>query len=132
MNILVDLTNAVIKSTLLVLSMGTAAAATSASGSMMTALKNTAKKKMKMLMKNVRNGHFKANQVIVPGMIDTTTARIESPQLIAESLLRYIRAAGHPSRVIAGTDCGFASTSKSAAVTSDADDALLSVDLAFA
>eukprot|EP00933_Yihiella_yeosuensis_P007821 TRINITY_DN112_c0_g1_i1.p1 TRINITY_DN112_c0_g1~~TRINITY_DN112_c0_g1_i1.p1 ORF type:complete len:758 (-),score=75.66 TRINITY_DN112_c0_g1_i1:363-2636(-) len=59
MNILVDLTNAVIKSTLLVLSMGTAAAATSASGSMMTALKNTAKKKMKMLMKNVRNGHFK-------------------------------------------------------------------------
>jgi hypothetical protein len=37
MNILVDLTNAVIKSTLLVLSMGTAAAATSASGSMMTA-----------------------------------------------------------------------------------------------
>jgi 5-methyltetrahydropteroyltriglutamate--homocysteine methyltransferase len=67
----------------------------------------------------VKCGHFKPNQVIVPGMIDTTTARIEHPKLIAESLLRYVRAAGHPSRVLAGTDCGFASTAKSVAVTSD-------------
>jgi 5-methyltetrahydropteroyltriglutamate--homocysteine methyltransferase len=67
----------------------------------------------------VKCGHFKPNQVIVPGMIDTTTARIEHPNLIAESLLRYVRAAGHPSRVLAGTDCGFASTAKSTAITSD-------------
>merc|ERR1719337_267030 len=39
--------------------MGTSAAATSATGGMMNTLKNVAKKKMKMLMKNVRNGHFK-------------------------------------------------------------------------
>jgi hypothetical protein len=52
-------------------------------------------------------------------MIDTTTARIEHPQLIAESLLRYVRAAGHPSRVLAGTDCGMATTAKSTAITSD-------------
>ena len=56
---------------------------------------------------------------IVPGMIDTTVARVEHPELIAERLLRYIRAAGHPSRVIAGTDCGFASTAKSTAITAD-------------
>ena len=57
--------------------------------------------------------------VIVPGVIDTTAARIEHPELIAERLLRYVRAAGHPSRVIAGTDCGFASTAKSTAITAD-------------
>ena len=58
-------------------------------------------------------------EVIVPGLIDTTTARVEDPRLIAESLLRYARAAGHPARVIASTDCGFASTARSTAITAD-------------
>ena len=57
--------------------------------------------------------------VIVPGVIDTTAARVEHPELIAERLLRYVKAAGHPSRVMAGTDCGFASTAKSTAITAD-------------
>ena len=56
---------------------------------------------------------------IVPGVIDTTAARVEHPQLIAERLLRYVKAAGHPTRVLAGTDCGFASTAKSTAITAD-------------
>jgi len=56
---------------------------------------------------------------IVPGVIDTTAARIEHPELIAERLLRYVKAAGHPSRVVAGTDCGFASTARSTAITAD-------------
>ena len=38
---------------------------------------------------------------IVPGVIDTTAARVEHPALVAERLLRFVRAAGHPSRVIA-------------------------------
>ena len=67
----------------------------------------------------VKKGHFKEHQVIVPGLIDTTAARVEDPRLIAETLLRYVRAAGHPARVMAGTDCGFASTAKSTAITSD-------------
>jgi 5-methyltetrahydropteroyltriglutamate--homocysteine methyltransferase len=67
----------------------------------------------------VKNGHFKPNQVIVPGMLDTRTACVENPQMIAASLLRYARAAGHPSRVMGGTDCGFASTAKSTAITAD-------------
>jgi len=67
----------------------------------------------------VARGDFNADQVIVPGVIDTTAARVEHPQAIAERLLRFVRAAGHPSRVMAGTDCGFASTAKSVAVTSD-------------
>ena len=60
-----------------------------------------------------------ALQVIVPGLIDTTTARVEDPRLIAEDLLRYVRAAGHPGRVVASTDCGFASTARSTAITAD-------------
>ena len=31
-------------------------------------------------------------QVIAPGLVDSTTARVEDPKLIAESLLRYVRA----------------------------------------
>jgi methionine synthase II (cobalamin-independent) len=57
--------------------------------------------------------------VVVPGVIDTTAARVEHPSLVAERLLRFVRAAGHPSRVIASTDCGFASTARSVAITAD-------------
>ena len=59
------------------------------------------------------------SEVIVPGLIDTTTARVEDPRGIAEYLLRYVRAAGHPGRVMASTDCGFASTARSTAITAD-------------
>ena len=67
---------------------------------------------VQLFEKAVQCGHFRADQVIVPGLIDTTAARVEHPALIAERLLRFVRAVGHPSRVIASTDCGFASTSK--------------------
>ncbi|CAE7231115.1 PKS40 [Symbiodinium sp. CCMP2592] len=67
----------------------------------------------------VQKGYFKPHQVIAPGLVDTTTARVEDPKLIAESLLRYVRAVGHPSRVLASTDCGFASTAKSTAISAD-------------
>ena len=69
--------------------------------------------------KAVQCGHFRADQVIVPGLIDTTAARVEHPNVIAERLLRFVRAVGHPSRVIASTDCGFASTARSVAITHD-------------
>ena len=58
-------------------------------------------------------------KVVVPGVIDTTAARVEHPSLVAERLLRFVRAAGHPSRVMASTDCGFASTARSVAITAD-------------
>eukprot|EP01049_Picozoa_sp_SAG25_P013208 SAG25_NODE_1982_length_2061_cov_1.769113_3_plen_487_part_01 len=67
----------------------------------------------------VARGHFKPDQVIVPGVIDTTAARVEHPEVIAQRLIAFIKAAGHPSRVMAGTDCGFASTAKSVAITAD-------------
>ena len=73
----------------------------------------------KAFARAVAGGHFKRDQVIVPGVIDTTAARVEHPEVIAQRLMAFVKAAGHPSRVMAGTDCGFASTAKSVAITAD-------------
>lgn len=49
---------------------------------------------------------------LIPGVIDTTTNFIEHPALVAERICRYAEAVGRDN-VIAGTDCGFASTGSS-------------------
>merc|ERR1719149_121892 len=64
-------------------------------------------------------GLFETSKVIVPGVIDTSAARVEHVDLIAERLLRFVRAVGHPSRVIASTDCGFVSKARMIAITTD-------------
>ncbi|MBO0763278.1 MAG: epoxyalkane--coenzyme M transferase [Hyphomicrobiaceae bacterium] len=48
-----------------------------------------------------------ADQVIVAGVIDTTTNYVEHPEVVADRLERVARILGDPSRVLAGTDCGF-------------------------
>jgi 5-methyltetrahydropteroyltriglutamate--homocysteine methyltransferase len=45
--------------------------------------------------------------VIVPGVIDSLTNYVEHPELVAQRIERYASLVG-PERVIAGTDCGFA------------------------
>jgi 5-methyltetrahydropteroyltriglutamate--homocysteine methyltransferase len=45
--------------------------------------------------------------VLIPGVIDSTTNYIEHPELVAQRICRYAGAAGRE-RVMAGTDCGFA------------------------
>jgi 5-methyltetrahydropteroyltriglutamate--homocysteine methyltransferase len=45
--------------------------------------------------------------IIVPGVIDSLTNYVEHPELVAERISRYARVVGID-RVIAGTDCGFA------------------------
>ena len=45
--------------------------------------------------------------VLIPGVIDSTTNYIEHPDLVAQRLRRYTDLVG-PDRVLAGTDCGFA------------------------
>ena len=40
-------------------------------------------------------------------MIDTTTNYVEHPETVADRIERVARAVGDPSRVMAGTDCGF-------------------------
>ena len=65
---------------------------------------------------NPRHGHewqvfasfpLPDDKVLVPGVIDTSTNYIEHPDLVAERICRYAGIVG-PARVIAGTDCGFA------------------------
>ena len=46
-------------------------------------------------------------KILVPGVIDSTTNYVEHPGLIAERLGRFVDLVGRE-RVIAGTDCGFA------------------------
>jgi 5-methyltetrahydropteroyltriglutamate--homocysteine methyltransferase len=47
------------------------------------------------------------DKVLVPGVVDTTNNYIEHPELIAQRLERYASVVGRE-RVIAGSDCGFA------------------------
>lgn len=44
---------------------------------------------------------------LVAGVIDTTSNYVEHPEVVADRLERAAQAVGDPSRVIAGTDCGF-------------------------
>ena len=44
--------------------------------------------------------------VLMPGLIDVQTNRIEHPRLVAQRIERFAEIVG-PDRVLAGTDCGF-------------------------
>jgi len=44
---------------------------------------------------------------IIAGVIDTTTNYVEHPEVVADRIERAARAIGDPHRVLAGTDCGF-------------------------
>jgi 5-methyltetrahydropteroyltriglutamate--homocysteine methyltransferase len=44
---------------------------------------------------------------LVAGVIDTTTNYVEHPEVVAERIERAAEAVGAPCRVLAGTDCGF-------------------------
>jgi 5-methyltetrahydropteroyltriglutamate--homocysteine methyltransferase len=46
------------------------------------------------------------DKVLMPGVIDVQTPRIEHPRVVAQRLLRFAELVGRE-RVIAGTDCGF-------------------------
>ena len=44
---------------------------------------------------------------LVAGVIDTTTNYVEHPEVVADRIEAAARAVGDPRRVLAGTDCGF-------------------------
>jgi 5-methyltetrahydropteroyltriglutamate--homocysteine methyltransferase len=52
------------------------------------------------------------DKVIIPGVLDSTTNFIEHPELVAQRLVRYAEVVGRE-RVIAGSDCGFATFGRS-------------------
>jgi 5-methyltetrahydropteroyltriglutamate--homocysteine methyltransferase len=67
-------------------------------------------------MANPRHAHeyrsfedpaFLGDRVLIPGVIDTTTNYVEHPRVVADRIERIARAVGDPTRIIAGTDCGF-------------------------
>jgi len=55
------------------------------------------------------------DKVIIPGVLDTTTNFIEHPELVAQRIVRYAELVGRE-RVIAGSDCGFATFARSQAL----------------
>jgi 5-methyltetrahydropteroyltriglutamate--homocysteine methyltransferase len=65
---------------------------------------------------NPRHGHeFRCfaktpladDQVLVAGVIDSLTNFVEHPELVADRIERVAATIGDPTRVLAGTDCGF-------------------------
>ncbi len=46
-------------------------------------------------------------QIIVAGVIDSTTNFVEHPEVVAERLEQVAKVIGDPHRVMAGSDCGF-------------------------
>lgn len=45
--------------------------------------------------------------LLVAGVIDTTSNYVEHPEVVADRIALAVAAVGDPTRVIAGTDCGF-------------------------
>ena len=54
-----------------------------------------------------KDGTLPDDYTLIPGVIDSTTNFVEHPELVAERIERFAGIVG-PDRVIAGTDCGFA------------------------
>jgi 5-methyltetrahydropteroyltriglutamate--homocysteine methyltransferase len=50
------------------------------------------------------------DQILVAGVIDPLTNIIEHPEVVADRIERVVAAIGDRTRVIAGTDCGFATS----------------------
>ena len=48
-----------------------------------------------------------SDQILVAGVIDSLTNFVEHPEVVADRLQRVAAVIGDPSRVLAGTDCGF-------------------------
>jgi 5-methyltetrahydropteroyltriglutamate--homocysteine methyltransferase len=59
------------------------------------------------------------DQVVVAGVIDSTTNFVEHPEVIAERIERVAKALGDPTRVLGGTDCGFDTSAGAGRVAED-------------
>jgi 5-methyltetrahydropteroyltriglutamate--homocysteine methyltransferase len=59
------------------------------------------------------------DQIVVAGVIDTTTNFVEHPEVVADRLERVAAAIGDPHRVMGGTDCGFESIAGKGRVAED-------------
>jgi 5-methyltetrahydropteroyltriglutamate--homocysteine methyltransferase len=58
-------------------------------------------------IKVLRDIPLAKDQVLIGGVIDTLTNLVEHPEVVADRIERMAEAVGDPTRVMAGTDCGF-------------------------
>jgi 5-methyltetrahydropteroyltriglutamate--homocysteine methyltransferase len=65
------------------------------------------------------DGSLPEGWLLIPGVIDTTTNYVEHPRAVADRIERVARAIGDPTRVLAGTDCGFETASGLGTVARD-------------
>lgn len=65
-----------------------------------------------------RDADIPEEKILVPGVIDSTTNFVEHPRLVAQRILHFTDIVGRE-RVIAGTDCGFATFAGFGAVDED-------------
>ncbi len=56
-----------------------------------------------------RDVSLPTDRILIPGVIDTSTNYVEHPDLVAQRIARFAEVVGRE-RVIAGTDCGFATS----------------------
>ena len=79
-------------------------------------------------MANPRHAHehrvltklgFPRDWLLVAGVIDTTTNYVEHPEVVADRLELAARAVGDPRRILAGTDCGFDTSTGCGCVADD-------------
>jgi 5-methyltetrahydropteroyltriglutamate--homocysteine methyltransferase len=59
------------------------------------------------------------DQVLVAGVIDSLTNFVEHPEVVADRIERVAAVVGDPTRVLAGTDCGFDTSAGWGRVTED-------------
>ena len=58
--------------------------------------------------------------ILIPGVIDVTTNYLEHPEVVADRIELFVDVmGGDPSRVIAGTDCGFSTVAGYTMVAED-------------
>ena len=70
-------------------------------------------------VKVLRDIPIASDQYIVAGVIDTLTNFVEHPEVVADRIERAVQCVGDPSRVLAGTDCGFDTAAGMGRVTAD-------------
>ena len=57
--------------------------------------------------------------ILIPGVLDSTTNFVEHPEVVANRICEAVAVVGDRSRVIAGTDCGFATSAGPEVVSPD-------------
>jgi 5-methyltetrahydropteroyltriglutamate--homocysteine methyltransferase len=67
----------------------------------------------------LRRNPLPPEMILIPGVIDSTTNFVEHPEVVANRLCEAVATVGDRTRVIAGADCGFATSAGTEAVSPD-------------